>query len=312
MGLYVALLAPSLISASSPCNCSIRDPPTGRPQALVGGEASKFDRSLDFPEWLTGITRLRQRLAKQADGHILEVAVGTGRNLGFYDWSGLDAKESSPHTPSTKSSHREGVEWKAQGASENQPAILSLTAVDVSVDMLNVALTKLGEIVAKRDKAPPVVTQPSNEGNEGGEVSYMSGKVRLLSKDAQLPLPPRIDSLGQGRTYDTVIQTFGLCSFSDPVSVLMNLASVVEPETGRIILLEHGRGTWDWVNTLLDRQALAHFQKYGCWWNRDIEAIVKQATTQVPGLEIVRLERPHLLQLGTVLYVELRVRHNVV
>ncbi|VUC34338.1 unnamed protein product, partial [Clonostachys rosea] len=101
--------------------------------------------------------------------------------------------------------------------------------------------------------------------------------------------------------------TFGLCSVSDPVAVVSNLATAVKPGTGRIILLEHGKGWYGIVNGLLDRNAGQHFEKYGCWWNRDIQALVEEAARKTPGLEVVKVERPFLLQMGTLLWIELKM-----
>jgi methyltransferase OMS1 len=75
---------------------------------------------------------------------------------------------------------------------------------------------------------------------------------------------------------------------NDPVALLKNLGECVKEEEGRILLLEHGRGTWEWVNRLLDGYAQGHATHWGCWWNRDLEEIVKES-----GLEIVRMERWH-------------------
>jgi methyltransferase OMS1, mitochondrial len=44
---------------------------------------------------------------------------------------------------------------------------------------------------------------------------------------------------------------------------------------GQLLLLEHGRSSWDFINALLDRDAPQHYQKWGCWWNRDISQLVK-------------------------------------
>ncbi|KAK0617137.1 hypothetical protein B0T14DRAFT_524512 [Immersiella caudata] len=144
---------------------------------------------------------------------------------------------------------------------------------------------------------------------EGLAVEVCDGLVRLFVGDAEreLPAPPGVEGKGEGR-YDTVIQTFGLCSVAEPKRLLENAARAVKPDTGRIILVEHGRGTWDWFNEwFVDRSAQEHFDTYGCWWNRDIEGAVREAGKTVPGLEVVALKRPGLLQFGTLLLIELRV-----
>ncbi|KAL8421955.1 hypothetical protein RB596_002638 [Gaeumannomyces avenae] len=107
--------------------------------------------------------------------------------------------------------------------------------------------------------------------------------------------------------YDVIVQTFGLCSVASPGRLLANMATVLKPGTGRILLLEHGRGGWDFVNNALDRLAPGHFARFGCWWNRDIERIVRDAAAAVPGLEVVSVKRPGVLQAGTTLLIELRV-----
>jgi methyltransferase OMS1, mitochondrial len=264
-----------------------------------------------------GITKLRKQLAAASHGHVLEVAVGTGRNLAYYDWSEIDEPD-APRVSSRRASSQGTQKQKESGRNEMGPAalvpeatgpVLSFTGVDISIDMLNVAVQKLARHVPQTQKSEPVITELGKTGRFS-EVAYLDGKVRLVEQDARLSLPPLRASLGPGAKYDTVIQTFGLCSVSDPAKILANLADCVKPNSGRIILLEHGKGTWDLVNRQLDKYAPAHFQKYGCWWNRDIEGIVREAARTVPGLEVVHLERPYLLQMGTTLYIELRVRDN--
>lgn len=45
---------------------------------------------------------------------------------------------------------------------------------------------------------------------------------------------------------------------------------------GKIVLLEHGRSSWGFVNRILDNGAQAHKNKWGCFWNRDILELVRQ------------------------------------
>ncbi|KAJ3413967.1 hypothetical protein HDV05_007256 [Chytridiales sp. JEL 0842] len=90
--------------------------------------------------------------------------------------------------------------------------------------------------------------------------------------------------------YDTVVDTFGLCSFPDPVEALKEMSRIAkeDKEGGRILLLEHGRSYYDWLNEALDKTASSHAKAWGCWWNRDIEKLVRDA-----GLEVLEMKRFH-------------------
>lgn len=77
--------------------------------------------------------------------------------------------------------------------------------------------------------------------------------------------------------FDTVVDTFGLCSFDDPVGVLRQMRRVCRPD-GKILLLEHGRTKkWDFLNRMLDDSAEEHAREWGCVWNRDIDRILEEA-----------------------------------
>ncbi|KAJ3052435.1 Methyltransferase-like protein 7B [Rhizophlyctis rosea] len=106
----------------------------------------------------------------------------------------------------------------------------------------------------------------------------------------------------QAGQFDTVLETFGLCSCSDPVAALKEMGRVCKPD-GKILLLEHGRShKHDWMNQALDKSAEDHAKTWGCWWNRDIEGMVKQA-----GLELVDLKRSHF---GTTLWIVAKPGHS--
>ncbi|KAG5994540.1 hypothetical protein E4U54_003062, partial [Claviceps lovelessii] len=309
-------------AASSPHEHTYDDDdttPTGRPPALTGDNAEQFDQELDFPEWWMGITKLRRRLAEHARGHVLELAMGTGRNLEYYRWDDLDESDSKTVAGTVTGTR-----------APNRRGITSFTGLDISVDMLDVARKRLARAVPPLAHAEPVVQKATMADHTGGQLAFLNNRLRLVHSDAHRALPPLVlpdtasSSPASSSTttttttttttqspphhYDTIIQTFGLCSVSDPIAVLCNLASAIKPHTGRIVLLEHGKGWFGLVNGLLDRNARKHFDKYGCWWNRDIEALVEEAVRRTPGLEVVRLERPNWLQMGTLVWVELRVK----
>lgn len=304
LGFYIfGTAAASLKESSSPCSScgGEHTTPTGRPPALTGDNAEQFDKELNLPEWWMGITSLRRKLADRAAGNVLELAMGSGRNLEYYNWELLSAAAASAQGGG-------GASAAGKGAAAAVSGITSFTGLDISADMLDVARRKLVKAVPPMKSSAPIVHASTMSDHTGGQLSYLDGHLRLVNSDAHKPLPP--PPAGAGAKYDTVIQTFGLCSVSDPVAVLSNLASVVKPGTGRIILLEHGKGWLGLVNGLLDRNANKHFDKYGCWWNRDIEALVEEAADKTPGLEVVKVERPNILQMGTLVWVELRVRNG--
>ena len=101
--------------------------------------------------------------------------------------------------------------------------------------------------------------------------------------------------------YDTVVQTMGICSVADPVRLLRHLGSLINPRHGRILLLEHGKSYYKFLNNWLDSSAPSHADKYGCWWNKDIGEIVKDS-----GLDVVVLKRYHF---GTTWWIEIKANH---
>lgn len=87
-------------------------------------------------------------------------------------------------------------------------------------------------------------------------------------------------------TFDVVVDTFGLCSVEDPVRALRQAALLAKPRTGRVLLLEHGRpppgtlGAW-LLSDRMDAAAAEHKRRWGCWFNRDVDAIVRESGLRV-------------------------------
>ena len=231
--------------------------------------ATTFDDETDLVELTTGIGRMRKQLVRRAHGKVLEVAVGTNRNGGCYD---LDKIE-------------------------------SLTLLDQSEVMMEKAQAKWRE------------SHPDYE------------QCRFVTQSALAPIPPAPASKPQDddHGYDTILSTMSLCSTPEPSLLLRNLATSLSPTSTsrtppstsstalswlgssepkpypppRILLLEHGRSHYAWLDHILDRTASEHALKHGCWWNRDIGQIVEDS-----GLEIINMRRRLL---GTMWLVELRL-----
>lgn len=137
---------------------------------------------------------------------------------------------------------------------------------------------------------------------------YNSAKVKSLtaadfsrgmlevadSKRSELsPIPLRLKVTSTHRldfeacSFDTVVDTFGICSFESPVEALRELRRVVRDD-GQVLLLEHGASNWEFMQGLLNSGAKYHAEKFGCYPNRNITGLVEEA-----GLHIEKNERKH-------------------
>ena len=201
--------------------------------------AKDFDNEVGFTEKIMGIGWLRQSLAKRASGDVLEVSVGTGRNMQYY----------------------------------NLKRCKTITMVDQSGEMIEIARKK-SKVLSPRYKTCTFLTQ--------------SALDHILSPTSG--------------GFDTIVQTMGLCSTPHPSKLLTHLGTLANPAHGQILLLEHGRSHYAWLNRLLDDSAPAHADRHGCWWNRDIGKIVEES-----GLEVVKIKRYHL---GTTWWVELKPKRK--
>ncbi|KAG5185215.1 S-adenosyl-L-methionine-dependent methyltransferase [Tribonema minus] len=83
-------------------------------------------------------------------------------------------------------------------------------------------------------------------------------------------------------TFDTVVDTFGLCVFGDPVAALREMGRVCATN-GRVLLLENSKSEVPLLGAYQDLTAgaLSRISK-GCVWNQDVEALARSA-----GLTVV-------------------------
>lgn len=251
-GLYVGVATAAYIRLKSP-QC-----PDSRQQ---GQNGQAFDTLADTydqiyrDEMLMGITLLRRWLIKQAKGDVLEVSAGTGRNLGYYN---------SQHVNSlTMTDISKYMLWHAiQKHDKNNPKLNAKFCLADAQQLLSDS----GAVIA--------AAEPDNY-HEHVSTSHVSSKFQ-----------GKLETFNPAQ-FDTVVDTFGLCSHEDPKTALKQMAAVCKPG-GQLILLQHGRAKWGWLNRTLDEEAPAHFAKWGCWWNRDILELVHEA-----GLEVDSCSRWH-------------------
>lgn len=244
-------------------------------------EQRNFDYEVDSSEKIMFMKRNRKRLISEAYGDVLEVSVGTGRNMDLYDTRPYDELESVKYGRSTRR------------------MVASLTFNDQSEVMIEAAKKKWIKSQEERVK-----------------LDKFRGPVKFVTGDAGIPgVIPR-----PAGGYDTIVQSMGICSMADPVGFLRLLSQLVrQPDEtsrsklsvnaqdgeddgrgGKIFLLEHGRASsrWSWINSYLDKSAAMHADRYGCWFNKDIEQVIEES-----GLIVDKIKRSSF---GTVWEIVLR------
>lgn len=213
-------------------------------------KAEEYDSEINWEEKVVLMGRRRKWLMKHCTGDVLEVACGTGRNIKYLDMT----------------------------------RIHSVTFLDSSSKMVEIANKKFREYFPKYKNVAFVVGRAEDLVDLAKNKSNNSD---LLVKDID---DQKVEITEASKTikYDTIIEAFGICSHEDPVKALKNFASLLKPG-GRIVLLEHGRGNYDFINNILDNRAEKRLESWGCRWNLDIGEILDDS-----GLEITEEKRTHL------------------
>ncbi|GFR51720.1 hypothetical protein Agub_g14166 [Astrephomene gubernaculifera] len=251
---------------------------------LDGGVAAEV---LGFPQ-------LRQALLQQAQGRVLEVAVGTGLNLPYYRWgeptaagAGAAAAGAAP-SPSQQLQQSQPGEEKQQQQPTGEPttSVVSTAAANqrtppaAAASATAVAVRGVTSLDAA-DLSPGMLDQAQRRVAAAAE---LSGR-RISFVQADVAALPYGDE-----SFDTVVDTFSLCVFPDPQAALREMARVLRPGSsgGRLLLLEHCRAAAHPLLAAyqdLTAGAVAALGK-GCVWNQDVEGMVAAA-----GLQVVEVQR---------------------
>jgi methyltransferase OMS1 len=115
---------------------------------------------------------------------------------------------------------------------------------------------------------------------------FAAESARRPTASEALPLPPPPRFVVQAmdahtvpyprHSFDCVVDTFGLCSFTHPSKTLDELFRVLRPG-GSLLLLEHGQGAWAPVRWYQRATAPQHLHDYGCFYNRPIRYLVESS-----------------------------------
>ena len=281
-----------------------------------------FDSCVASSEVLGGVNRQRQRLAKQTKGNVLEVSVGTGRNLKYfnldYTWKDWYANTNYMELRRRKAEHEAKLKAPSSETGEMKAKLQPVLGLEIDIPSMSPWVeerSKAQELTRSglKEKAERVnsltfvdLSGPMVEiAREKFERKYPGyGEVQFFTQSAldDLPSSPITDGVRRSGGFDYILQSMGLCSTAEPVQLLRHLSELAHPSRGKILLLEHGRGHWRWLNGYLDSTAQRHAKNHGCWYNRDIGQLVEDS-----GLVIESCKRKHF---GTLWIIEARPRRD--
>ncbi|CAM9462869.1 unnamed protein product [Discosporangium mesarthrocarpum] len=169
--------------------------------------------------------------------------------------------------------------WAASalGVKEMRLALLSRASgrvLEVGVGTgLNLPLYPHGGTITSIDAidlSPGMLEQASARGDSVG----MGGLVHYHEMDVEALRFP-------SGSFDTVVDTFSLCVFNNPVKSLREMARVCKPG-GKVLLLENSKSSFAPLAAYQDltASAVASAGK-GCFWNQDVDSLARDGGLQV-------------------------------
>ncbi|EPX71234.1 methyltransferase [Schizosaccharomyces octosporus yFS286] len=111
---------------------------------------------------------------------------------------------------------------------------------------------------------------------------------KLASSRAEKKVPESVhlkqysdfEEVPKESSFDTIVQTFCLCSQEKAVESLNNAKEMLRPG-GQILLIEHGQSKYGWLNKILNTYAESHYEDWGCVWNRNILELIEESNLEL-------------------------------
>lgn len=256
-----------------------------------------FDDEVDLSEKMMRLHKKRAKLCQQAHGNVLEVSCGTGRNLKWYDYNPRRMPAKDRITSLVFNDQSEIMVYQAQ---KKYDALMQESGGPDFKGNVNFVVGDAGD--------PKTIPRP-----QGGfdsivqtmGICSMANPVGFLRRMGELARQPGEASARftpkPGDDAPSASDGSDSTDSSDYGEVDFQGDQRYDPRVdngGRILLLEHGRSKYDWINRLMDSMAKGHADRYGCWFNKDIEQVVRDS-----GLVVEKMRR---YQFGTMYEIVLR------
>ena len=274
--------------------------------------AKIYDEQIGRDELVMGINLLRRSLLYfHSKGNVLEVGAGTGRNIKYYpknssvdrvvlmDKSDLMLQEAKMKIRAMTAKDQSSLlsSWlpsfltssnnnKEENTNHNPSDQEETKMISISTTPTNTSKPQFACVVGDCEN---ISNSDSNDGPAASQVSSQAQVDADFNNKRKTP-SKHLTSLQQfpSNSFDTIVDTFGLCSYNDPVVVLKELSRICKPN-GKILLLEHGKSQhWDFITNYLNKHAERHAKNWGCVWNRDIQHIIQTQSSAFLQLEVYR------------------------
>lgn len=96
------------------------------------------------------------------------------------------------------------------------------------------------------------------------------------------------------QSFDTVVSTLSLCSYNDPLAMLIRINRWCRPD-GTILLMEHGISSNCIVSALQKTLNPLLYRIYGCHHTRDILGLIRESGIHIERVESYSLNMIHLI-----------------
>ncbi|KAK5052011.1 hypothetical protein LTR84_002815 [Exophiala bonariae] len=239
-----------------------------------------FDDEVEMSEKLARLHKKRARLCSQAYGNVLEVSCGTGRNLRFYDLRPLRMPKEMRIRSLVFNDQSEIMVYQAQ--KKYDKLLEEAEPINRYKGPVKFVVGDGGDrrVISRPEGGFDVIVQTMG-------ICSMSNPVEFLKRLGTLARQPGEKSTGivTGDSAAAAEESTEAVTGPDFGAVPVDQAEdTTMDKGGKILLLEHGRSTLEFVNGYMDEIAKEHADRYGCWFNKDIESVVNASGLVVESM----------------------------
>lgn len=254
--------------------------------------AKTYDRRIREP---TIIQKRREMQINKANGDVLECGAGTCRNTKYYINSkvssityfdascamlynglckGLSLQDINNNTSSNNNQSKQQLAILHSG---NKPSEDTLYAAWTMNDNNTIST----ELPLQYTSWKNLLHKNEHDDNTTITISSIDTDipqmyiVNDIAKQEELP----------DKIFDTVVDTYGLCTYKDPIKALKEMKRICKPE-GCILLLEHGYSPIYFIPWIRQRAIKKHLQRWGCNHLQPIEQYIKMAGLNIKKFDV--------------------------